>query len=90
VTQAEPFAPHPKGKEFSGCGGALQVGHLKLLIGYPGDTTLYGRPERAAGSGHDEQADLNALPLFPCQKHCLFNTTADPRCPDTIGHSVSV
>jgi hypothetical protein len=22
--------------------------------------------------------DLNTLPLFPCQKHCLFNTTADP------------
>jgi arylsulfatase A-like enzyme len=79
ASAAEPFEPlGPGTKQYSGCGGALQVGHLKLLVGYPGDTTLYGPPASSAGSGHDGQVDLNALPLFPCQKHCLFNTTADP------------
>ena len=51
---------------------------MKLLVGFPGDTTLYGPPELRAGSGHDGQPNLNALPAYPCQKHCMFNTTADP------------
>ena len=56
----------------------MQIGHMKLLVGFPGDTTLYGPPELRAGSGHDGQPNLNALPAYPCQKHCMFNTTADP------------
>ena len=77
VSATKPFRPTP-GKEESGCGGALQIGDLKLLVGFPGDPTLYGPPERSAGSGHEGQADLNALPPYPCQKACLFNTTHDP------------
>ena len=76
VSATEPFRFH--GKQQTGCGGALQVGHLKLLVGFPGDPTLYGPPERTPGSGHGDQASLNALPDYPCQTHCLFNTTSDP------------
>ena len=76
---SEPFAlDNSTTEQQTGCGGALQIGHMKLLVGFPGDTTLYGLPELTAGSGHDMQASLNALPAYPCQKHCLFNTTADP------------
>ena len=66
------------GHDFRGCGGALLVGHLKLLVGYPGDTRLYGKPAIRAGSGHEGEPDMNRLQPFPCQRHCLFNTTADP------------
>ena len=70
----------PNGVSFRGCGGALQMGDLKLIVGYPGDTTLYGKPEMTVGQGggHDNQANINKLPLLPCQTHCLFNTSADP------------
>lgn len=77
VSATKPF--RFEGKQQTGCGGALQVGHLKLLVGFPGDPTLYGPPEQSAGmSGHDQQANLNSLPAYPCQKYCLFNVTDDP------------
>ena len=56
------------------------MGDFKLIIGYPGDATLYGKPEMAVGQGggHDNQVDINKLPALPCQTHCLFNTATDP------------
>ena len=56
------------------------MGDLKLIVGYPGDTTLYAKPEMTVGQGggHDNQANINKLPVLPCQTHCLFNTFADP------------
>jgi arylsulfatase A-like enzyme len=78
VTQ-QPFANETQwGNNFVGCGGALLIGDLKLLVGYPGDTRLFGPPEAVAGSGHEGAPDLNRLGTFPCQDHCLFNTSADP------------
>lgn len=78
----DPFAANETewGNSFRGCGGALLVGHFKLLVGYPGDTRLFGLPEATAGSGHEGQVPVgvNGLGTFPCQDHCLFNTTADP------------
>eukprot|EP00040_Diaphanoeca_grandis_P004139 m.27212 g.27212 ORF g.27212 m.27212 type:complete len:483 (-) comp15705_c0_seq1:126-1574(-) len=76
---ANPFVNETEwGNSFRGCGGALLVGHVKLLVGYPGDTRLFGPPEVTAGSGHEGAPNMNGLGTFPCQDHCLFNTTADP------------
>ena len=75
------------GNSYRGCGGALLVGDLKLLVGFPGDTRLFGPPVPSAGSGHDGAPNVNGLGTFPCQDHCLFNTTADPAETVELSHN---
>ena len=73
----DPFAANETewGNSFRGCGGALLVGDLKLIMGYPGDTRLFGTygsfdilfgPPLPPPSFHPRISQLHTTTHSPC------------------------